>query len=130
MGQESDKLSASKMSPAEMYYSGLAEVYLAELEDYQTPLLKILYAKGVLVEIESDLLKFLKNNEHNERSRQQEARIKILLDVITYFENSASTVKQMQFMLRKAAEDNFDLRKKLFEAEQKNKMLTDLINEE
>lgn len=118
------------MTPGETYYMGLAEIYLAELEDLNTPLHKIMIAKGVMIEIESDLLAFLKNNPGNAKSKRQQERIALLNDALDHFSAIGSVNHQMKLVARKNASDNLELKKQIHELTRQNKMLNDLINED
>lgn len=91
-----------KCTEQELYYLSLSEIYLAELEDMQKPITEIMKAKGVMVEIESDLLKFLSKNKPTEASKRQSERISILSSVIDYFSSVASTNYQLKLSLREA----------------------------
>ena len=113
----------------EEYYRHLSEVYLCEIEDLELPILKIMTAKGVLIEIESDLLKFLKKSKPTEKSKIQEERIGVLSDVMDYFSKVASINHQMKLMLRRASND---LQKEKDAHKETNRvldMLTNMINE-
>lgn len=130
MAHDQDKWRENKMTPTEMHYLGLSEVYLSQLEDHHTTLLKILFAKGAITEIESDLLKFLDSNQPNDRSLKQEARIKVLKDSISYFEHAASTVKQMRLIIRKNARENWELHQEIIALKADNELMNNLIKEE
>lgn len=87
------------------YYRHLSEVYLCEIEDHTTPLHKIMIAKGVLMEIESDLNFFLKHNPPNERSDKQKVRIELLREALDTFSNLSTNNYSMKLLLRAAAAD-------------------------
>lgn len=95
----------NKNTDLEDYYRNLGEVYLAEIESFQEPFNQILIAKGVIVEIESDLIKFLKKSKPTDKSKQQEERLELLKSSVEYFSKIASINYQFKLMLRQAAKD-------------------------
>lgn len=113
----------------ELYYLSLSEIHLAEVQDFQEPIKKILIAKGIMVEIESDLLKFLKKSKPTDKSNTQSTRISILNDVIDYFSELSSTSYQMKLMLRKASNDLIKERKDHADTKRALEMLTNVLNE-
>lgn len=114
----------------ELYYFSLSEVHLAEIQDFQEPIIKILIAKGVMTEIESDLIKFLKKSKPTDKSEAQSKRIAILNDTIDYFSNMATTSYQMKLMLRRASNDLVKERNEHTETKRLLDMVTNMLNEE
>lgn len=112
------------------HYRSLSEVYLSEVENLQEPLFKIMTAKGILIEIESDLLAFLKKSKHTEKSKNQENRIHLLNEILEYFSNMASNNYQMKLLLRKAARDLNDEKKRHRETERALDITTHQLNAE
>lgn len=66
-------------------YKKLSEVYLAKYEDQKDRHVKMMVAKGILVEMQSDLVFFHLKNAETEKSKYQQERINILMNTIDEF---------------------------------------------
>lgn len=117
------------MTARELYYLGLSEIYLAEVEDLHGPIVKILQAKGVVVEIESDLLSFVAKNGDNERSIKQAERIGILKEAFNHIDKVSAVNVEMRVIIRKNSRDIYALQQEISELKReleiKNKSLDD-----
>jgi len=130
MAHDQDQWRENKMSPAELYYLGLSETYLSELEDYTQPLIKTMQAKGAIMEIESDLLSFQIKNPTNLKAKKQEGRIQIIKESIEYFDKIGSVNQQLRLVLRKNARENFRMKQEIKALKADNEMLNNLIKED
>jgi len=104
-----DDWKEDQMTPREKRFYDMSEVFLAQLQDVKEPIYKILIAKGILIEMESDLVFFLKKKPETEKSKAQQERLKILTELVDYFSGISSVNEQMKLMLRKAAVDRHKL---------------------
>lgn len=66
-------------------YKNLAEVYMVEYQDYLKPSKKIMVAMGVIVEMMSDLALYHTKKPKNDKSKQQEERLQVLMTIINEF---------------------------------------------
>lgn len=82
------------------YFESMAEVYLCELQDHLEPSKQIMRAMGVIVEMNSDLLKFLTKNPSTERSQAQSKRLEILMSVVDTFSVLSDRNYQIKTVLR------------------------------
>jgi len=128
MAHEQDEWREQKLTPTEIYYLGLSEVYLAELDDHVDNWMKIMIAKGVVAEMESDLLIHLEKNPPTERSTQQHERLKVLNSSFDYFSRIASNNNQMKLLLRKSARENLVLKKEIEELKNEKILLNKIID--
>lgn len=119
-----------KSTDLEKYYQAVSEIYLAEIEDLQEPYKHILTAKGVVVEMESDIIAFLKKSKETERTKKQQERIAVISSTINYFEKIASTNYQMKLLLRKASNELQKEKKEHIETKRALDMVTAMLNEE
>lgn len=119
-----------KSTELEKYYQAVSEIYLAEIEDLQEPYKHILTAKGVVVEMESDIIAFLKKSKETERTKKQQERIAVISSTINYFEKIASTNYQMKLLLRKASNELQKEKKGHMETKRALDMVTAMLNEE
>lgn len=110
------------------FYKSISEVYLAEKEDFEEPIQKIMAAKGILIEIESDLLEFLSKSKPTKKSNKQEERIFLLNSILDYFSRISTTNYQMKLMLRKSSMELAKEKKKREEAERALNVASDLLN--
>lgn len=119
-----------KKTDLELYYQSLSEIYLAEIENLQEPISQILIAKGILIEIESDLLEFLSKSKPTKKSERHKERIDLLGSVMNYFSNMAHNNYQMKLLLRKASKDLNKEKQAHSDTINKLEMITDLLNAE
>ncbi|WP_298845475.1 hypothetical protein [uncultured Clostridium sp.] len=127
MGYDQDKWRKEKMSPIELHYLGLSEVYLTEYEDHMLPYSKIMIAKGIITEIQSDMVFFLQKNKPSDKSNQQQERIAILSGVLNYFEKVSSHNQQMRWTIRSNNVEIMKLKEQIKFLENDNKTMTDVI---
>lgn len=123
-------MSKHKSTDLELYYQNISEVYLAEIQDFQEPYVRILTAKGALVEMESDIVAFLKKSKETDRTKKQQERISVLGSVVDYFDNMASTMYQMRLLLRRANRHLDKEKKEHEETKRALDMVTAMLNEE
>lgn len=95
-----------KMSIKEKYYWELYEVYFDVYEKHIERDLKIMTAKGVLVEMESDLTAFHLKNKETEKSKAQNERLKILNSAVDVFANLSSANVHYKMSMNKIFEQN------------------------
>lgn len=91
MSQETKKIKLNSLSDTEKHYMNLAEVYIHYYEDHLDRELKIFLAKGVVVEMESDLAKWHDKNKPNDTSTKQLSRLDILKKAIDVMGSLSST---------------------------------------
>ena len=104
-----------KISPLEEKYKKLAEVYLARYEDQSVRNIQILLAKGVIVEMESDLAFYHLNTPRTEKSENQLQRLNILRGVINEFSGIHSYNWQINQLLGDMHRENQGLRNEIKE---------------
>ncbi|KIO75608.1 hypothetical protein TH53_19920 [Pedobacter lusitanus] len=100
------------LSEIEKYYWELSEVYLGHYYDAVEPSLKIMLAMGVIVEMESDLVKFHKEKKETPNSRRQQERLKILINTLDAFTVSAERNKQFRLVMQKMYDQQAEKDKK------------------
>lgn len=112
------------MMKKEDYYKALAEVRLMEFENYSVYVQHLMIAKGIIVEMESDLLKFLKNNEPTPKSKEQQQRINMLGDSVEHFMKISEINMQLREMfiinekwMAGLKQENAELKQKLSDLE-------------
>jgi len=77
----------------------LAEVYLAQDLDSKTHITKIILAKGVIIQMESDLILFEKQKGPTQKTIEQQERINILKSAINTFSDVSSNNNQIAYIL-------------------------------
>lgn len=108
----------------EDYYKALAEVRVMEFENYSVYVEHLMIAKGIIVEMESDLLKFLKNNEPTVKSKEQQERINMLGNAVEHFMKISEINMQLREMfiinekwMTGLKQENAELKQKLSDLE-------------
>lgn len=99
-----------KLTKTEEKYLRLAEVYLSRYEDQKQRHVKMLMAKGVIVEMESDLAFFHMKNPRTDKSDNQLHRLNILRDFVDEFASIHGFNYQINLMLGKLHRENDELR--------------------
>lgn len=89
------------MSPIELHYLGLSEVYLANYQNLAEPNWKIMQAMGVIVEMESDLVMFEKEKGVTEKSKKQLDRIQVIKNAVDSFSIASDRTIQFKLILTK-----------------------------
>lgn len=102
-----------KLTEKEKYYSDLAEVYLSVYENHLAREYKIMMAKGVIVEMESDLIAFLKKGNETDKSKSQSERLKILNDAIDMFASISSANVQTKYVIKATYRENKELKEEV-----------------
>lgn len=90
----------------ERKYIELSEIYLAKYEDQEQRHLKMMMAKGILVEMESDLVFFHMKNEKTEKSEHQQNRLDLLKSAIDEFSAIHAFNFQVKMVLSKFYAEN------------------------
>ena len=88
---------AEPMTAKERHYWELSEIYVTAYQDNIQPVTKIMQAMGVIVEMESDLLLFLKGKQPTEKTKRQQGRLDILKDAVNQF--SIVSERNLQFRM-------------------------------
>ena len=109
---------AKKMTPAEKHYWELSEVYLAAYQDNLEPHFKIMQAMGVIVEMESDLIKFEKSKGETEKSKSQRERLSILKLAVDAFSIASERNLQFNHVMSSLYKDNQSKALKIVELEE------------
>ncbi len=104
-----------KLTPNEEKYKKLAEVYLARYEDQSVRNIQILIAKGVIVEMESDLAFYHLNTPRTDKSENQLQRLNILRGIVNEFASIHSYNWQVCNLLGDMHRENEGLRKEIKE---------------
>ena len=130
MGHEQDKWRENKMTPTEAHYLALSEIYLSELDNHAESFIKIMQAKGIVLEIESDLLHFLKKSPPTEKSLKQQSRIDLLKEIFDHFAKISSSNDQLRLILRKSAREKYELEKEIKTLKADNELLNNLLKED
>jgi len=102
-----------KLTPLEAKYLKLAEVYLSRYEDMSYRNIQIMLAKGVIVEMESDLAFFHLDRPRTEKSDAQIHRLNILRKVVGEFADIHSFNWQINRLLGDFHRENEGLKKEI-----------------
>ena len=94
-------MSKEKMSPIELHYMGLSEIYLAHYQNMAEPNWKIMQAMGVIVEMESDLVMFEKEKGVTDKSKKQLERIQVIKNAVDAFSIASDRCIQFNLILTK-----------------------------
>jgi len=130
MANEQDRWREDKMTKVEQYYLALSEVYLAELDNHAESFIKIMQAKGIVLELESDLIFFLKKNKPTEKSIKQQDRIDLLKSIFDHFAKVSSSNDQYRLLLRKSAAKQRLLEEEIIALKADNELMMNLIKED
>ena len=105
-----------KLLPAlEQKYKKLSEVYLSRYEDQKDRHIKMMIAKGVLVDMESDLVFFHVKNTPTDRSILQQERLDILRNIIDEFASIHAFNFQVNMVLGDFYRENTQLKAEVAE---------------
>lgn len=99
-----------KLTPREERYLKIAEVYFSRYEDQKSRHIKMLMAKGILVEMESDLAFFHKNNPRTDKSDNQLHRLNMLREFVDEFAAIHAFNYQINLVLGQMHRENNELR--------------------
>lgn len=99
-----------KLSPREERYLKIAEVYFSKYEDQKERHVKMLMAKGILVEMESDLAFFHLKNPRTDKSDNQVFRLNKLREFIDEFAAIHAFNYQINLVLGAMHRENNELR--------------------
>lgn len=114
------------------HYKTLSEVYLTRYEDLLSPHTDILTAKGILIEMESELIFFTKKQGHNEKSKKSQERISLLSEIMDKFLKVSSTNFQLRIMCNKLLSEIEQIKKsaqaEVEDLRQQNHVLTETLN--
>lgn len=102
-----------KLSPLEEKYLKLSEVYLAKYEDLAVKNIKIMLAKGVIVEMESDLAFYHLDKPRTDKSEAQLQRLNVLRSTVEEFADIHSFNYQIHQLLGRYHRENAELEKKI-----------------
>lgn len=119
-----------KLSPLEEKYKELSEVYLAKYEQQIDREVKMMIAKGVIVEMESDLAFFHLKSPRTDKSQNQLDRLDILRGIVEEFSSIQSFNWQVNQVLGKFYRENQKLKQRIGELEAENERLKFLAPEE
>lgn len=111
------------------YYKQLAEIYMAELETNMEEIHQVTIIKGILIELESDLVFFHAKNggKRTKKSAHQEERLEMLKKSVSFFESIASKNHQLKLALLKRGNHARDLAMKLADTEKELETLKQSI---
>ncbi len=99
-----------KLTPREQRYLRIAEVYLSRYEHQEQRHVKMLMAKGIIVEMESDLAFFHMKNPRTDKSENQLLRLNMLRDFVDEFSSIHSFNYQINLMLGAMHRENDELK--------------------
>lgn len=100
----------SKLTPREERYLKISEAYIARYEDQEKRHVKMLLAKGIIVEMESDLAFFHLKNPRTDKSDNQLLRLNMLRDIVDEFSAIHSFNYQINIILGRLHNENNELR--------------------
>lgn len=106
-------MAKQKLTPLEQKYLNLSEVYLARYEDMSHRNIQIMLAKGVIVEMESDLAFFHLDRPRTDKSDAQIHRLNILRKVVGQFADIHSFNWQINALLGNMHRENEGLKKEI-----------------
>jgi len=106
----------------------LAEVYITQDPNQKDHVTKIMLAKGIVVQMQSDLILFEKKKGKNERSYEQQHRIDLLKSAIDTFSEVSSNNLQIGHILYAYNNEIKAHRIKIAQLENEIKMLNKQIN--
>jgi len=129
MIEENRKLKINALTETEKHYKNLAEVYVHYYEDHLDRELKIFLAKGVIVEMESDLAKWHQKNKPNDTSKKQLYRLGILQKAIDVMGSLSSTNIHAKLTFNKLRKEIDSLEEENNELKETIKKLNQLIDE-
>lgn len=109
-----------ELTAREKRYLKLSEVYLSRYEDQKDRHVKMLLAKGILVEMESDLAFFHLKNPRTDKSDNQLLRLNMLRDLVDEFSAIHSFNFQINIMLGNLHRENDELRDTIKQLMQKD----------
>lgn len=109
-----------ELTPREKRYLQLSEVYLSRYEKQQDRHVKMLLAKGIIVEMESDLAFFHLKNPRTDKSDNQLLRLNMLRDFVDEFAAIHSFNYQINIMLGRLHRENEELRDTIKQLMQKD----------
>lgn len=110
------------------HYMALSEVYLMRYQDLTKPVKEIMIAKGILVEMMSELVFYSVNNPKDDRYVKADTRINKLMEVINEFSGVADFNYQISLIHQSEIRKSLKQAEKIEELENRIEMLTSLLN--
>jgi len=96
----------SNMKNSIDHFKRLAEIYVTQDPNSKDHVTKIMLAKGVVIEMESDLIFFEKSKGETQKSIEQKDRINILRSAISTFSDVSSNNLQIGYVLYTYQKEN------------------------
>lgn len=88
------------------HFKRLAEIYVTQDPNSKDHVTKMMLAKGVVIQMESDLIIFEKSKGETEKSKEQKDRIKILRAAISTFSDVSINNLQIGYILYTYQKEN------------------------
>lgn len=87
------------MTESENRFTKLAEIFITQDPNSKDHVTKIMLAKGVIIQMESDLVLFEKSKGQTEKSKEQAERIRILKLAVDTFSAVSSNNLQVGYIM-------------------------------
>jgi GTP-sensing pleiotropic transcriptional regulator CodY len=99
-----------KLTDSEKHYIQLSEIYLLKYQEMVKPQKDIMVAKGIIVEMMSELLQFSMKNPENEKAKKSQERLDSFMDIINLFSQIADNNYQISLLYQNQIRQSIKLK--------------------